>query len=363
MAGEKKETQLLIPSEDPHNIQATKYYIFNETGNIMMASTEENSKDIEQSVRDVFAEVSVFFAAMTRAITTTTNPKTDEPYSIYNYTALEKILGGSGLFAWVTKEDIEHKTKSFGLTFSKELIEGLLGLATGAGALSFAQGMLSSIGQEGLKIGADTSDTDSSVANIVFVCEYLLGMPLVTVIVVYINVHDHKASLEIGPCFKAEEAESTWHMHKDTYLFVTPKFIKQFSSDLESVAESSEFGEFVEYLRSILLDKVRVTAVNNDDDTPVSGTLLTRGSTYKIVGTNLENTVSVKLGESDVLDMGEASDTLVKFTVKGDAPETDAAPIALIDAEDNVLGRTSGYGIGTSAAPTRPNVTGKKPAK
>src|SRR5437868_12143560 len=100
--------KLELPPADPHNVEATKYYIFNETGNIMMASTSDMGVDIQQSVRDVFAEVSVFFAAMTRAISTTINPKTGEPYSMYNYTALERIISGSGLFVHVTQTDLQH---------------------------------------------------------------------------------------------------------------------------------------------------------------------------------------------------------------------------------------------------------------
>ena len=53
---------------DPNNVQVKKGFVFNETGNIMMATTDMDSAEIEQSVRDVFAEVSVFFGAMTKAL-------------------------------------------------------------------------------------------------------------------------------------------------------------------------------------------------------------------------------------------------------------------------------------------------------
>lgn len=359
MAEEKKTTKLVIPPEDPHNIQATKYYIFNETGNIMMASTDDTSSDIQQSVRDVFAEVSVFFAAMTRAITTTNNPRTDKPYSIYNYTALEKIIGGSGLFAWVTQEDIEHTTESFGMEFSKELLEGLLGLATGTGAMSFAQGMLASIGQEGLRISKDSEDTTSSVANIVFVCEYLLGMPSVSVIVVYANVSENKDSISIGPCFNAEKQESHWIMHKDTYLFVTPQFIRRFSSDMESAISSTEFAEFVEFLRSLLTDKPFVSGVKDSDGNDAPSKLMP-GDSYSITGNNLEDTVSIKLGDAEVLNIGEVTDTIVGFNVKGDAPDnTEIAPISLLNSSNQLLKKTpDSYGIAKKS--TSANATGGK---
>ncbi|MEJ2648845.1 MAG: hypothetical protein P8016_10610 [Sedimentisphaerales bacterium] len=37
MADNSNVVPLKAPVENPHNVEATKYYIFNETGNIMMA--------------------------------------------------------------------------------------------------------------------------------------------------------------------------------------------------------------------------------------------------------------------------------------------------------------------------------------
>ena len=112
-----KSVTLKAPVKNPHNVEATKYYIFNETGNIMMASTVDDGSPMSQEVQDVFAEVSVFFAGMSRAITTTINPDTGEPYSLYNYTALERIISGSGLFVHVTEEDVKYTTSEWGATF------------------------------------------------------------------------------------------------------------------------------------------------------------------------------------------------------------------------------------------------------
>ena len=54
--------------QDPNNVEIKKGFVFNETGNIMMSTTDLTNEVIEQSVKDVFAEVSVFFAAMTKAL-------------------------------------------------------------------------------------------------------------------------------------------------------------------------------------------------------------------------------------------------------------------------------------------------------
>ena len=59
-------TKLEIPATNTYNVQGTKEYIFNETGNIMLSSTDITGSTIPDEVRAIFAEVSVFFAAMTK---------------------------------------------------------------------------------------------------------------------------------------------------------------------------------------------------------------------------------------------------------------------------------------------------------
>ena len=278
-------TNLKTPQKSPYNLQATKYYVFNETGNIMMATTDDSSSQIQQSVRDVFNEVSVFFAAMTKAISTTINPSTKKAYSIYNYDALSKIISGSGLFIHVTEEDINYTSEKIGADFSKELIEGLLGLATGVGELSFAEAMIQSMGSAGLNISQQSSSETSSVANIVFVCEYLMGMPIVSALVVYLNTKEQQQSLSVGPCFKESSQTMTWKMHKDTYMFVTPTFIKKYSGDLMSGVTDPVYNEFIEYLSDLVSGKVSITGVADSDNNPVR-TTLEAGKGYYITGVN-----------------------------------------------------------------------------
>ena len=286
-----KTVKLQKPELNPYNKQAVKRYIFNETGNIMLASTELNGEQVPEAVRDVFSEVAVFFAAMTKAISTTINPETKKPFSLYNYKALQNVIDGSGLFVHVTEEDIEHNSSSFGATFSKELIEGLLGLATGTGALSFAEGMISSMGSQGLKIGGSHSSSDSKIANIIFICEYLLGMPIVSAMVVYCDTKVNKQAFSIGPCFKESSTTTSLTMHKDTYMFVTPKFIRNYAGDLESVTKDQEFLEFVDYLQALALGNPIISAVqvlgNSKEDKAPSELVL--GQTYAILGAYLNN--------------------------------------------------------------------------
>jgi hypothetical protein len=279
---------LKAPQPNPFNIQASKEYVFNETGNIMLAKTIDGSGEIEESTRELFAEVAVFFAAMTRAISTTINPKTKKYYTLYDYEALQAVIDGSGLFVHVTEEDITHQASSWGVSFSKDLIEALLGLATGEGELGFAKAMIASMGSHGLKIGAENSKSNGVVGNIVFVCEYLLGMPIISAIVVYIDSKKERQSFTVGPCVKESSQSVTLKMHKDTYMFVSPKFIKKYAGDLLSIESDLEYLEFVDYLQDLVERKPVITAVETPKGAPAPDKLKLNKS-YAITGAFLND--------------------------------------------------------------------------
>ena len=256
-----------IPAKNPYNIPAKKQYVFNETGNVMMSTTDFTNSEIEESVRQCFAEVQVFFAAMTKALEnnaiaywnkpSTTKDKFHSPFyytetlpkpvaqtgsrnvvvppqgnlvkknfSLYNYENLKRVIDESGCFIQVNEEDMKVETEQFGANFSKELLEAVLGLATGEGELAFARAMVSSVGEAGFNLGLSTESKDTRVANIIFVCEYLLGMPVVSAIVITADSKQDAFSAHIGPCVSVEHQQTDLTIHKDTYMFVTPAFIK-----------------------------------------------------------------------------------------------------------------------------------------
>lgn len=320
--GKKKTVPLKPAVKNPHNVEATKHYIFNETGNIMMASTSDASQPLNDEVQQVFAEVSVFFAGMTRAITTTINPHTGENYSLYNHHALERVIGGSGLFVHVTEEDVEYSTKSVGAEFSKELIESLLGLATGAGELGFASAMVASMGKEGLRISGKSTSSESKVGNIVFVCEHLMGMPIISAIVVYADCHKNSTTIQAGPCFKAQSSSTSMTLHKDTYLFVTPSFIHQYSGDLDSVQSDPNYLMLINWFKRLVEHAPEINGIFEGDKLLSGDTEeLHPDKEYTLKGSNLpvpgelifvdSQNATISLGE-------ESSDSSITFTVKGD---------------------------------------------
>ncbi|MGB1586891.1 MAG: hypothetical protein ACPHID_07600 [Thermoplasmatota archaeon] len=265
MPDDPQTTKITVPGANPKNVQGTKYYVFNETGNIMIASTVDSSEPIQESVQRIYAEVSVFFAAMTKSISTSTNPDTGKPYTLYNYEALEKVIDGSGLFVHVTEEDVEYTSSGWGVQFSKEMVEALLGLATGEGELSFASAMIQSIGKAGLEISGEKASSSGKVGNIIFVCEYLLGMPIVSAIVVYMDVEKHEQQIKVGPCFNEHSQSMKWTMHKDTYMFVTPTLIREYAADLDSVKNQASYQDLINWLKGIIAGKADTPPKKPDD--------------------------------------------------------------------------------------------------
>lgn len=276
---------------DPNITEGQKKFIFSSTGNIMVATTEKTSDNLDSNVRDVFNEVSVFFAAMTKAISTTKRPNSDDNYTLYDYAALEKVIDGSGCFIHCTQEDIDYKSTSFGVEFSRELITSLLGLPVAGGTLSFAQAMISSIGQEALKLSSEKDTSDSRVGNIVFVCEYLFGMPIISATVVYIDSKSESKTINAGPCVKTSSTSVEMNLHKDVYMFVTPSFINKYASDLDSIIDSKEYNRFVVYLKSLLTTDIIFDGlfISNNDEKVEDGKL-TVGTEYYINGSNFGNT-------------------------------------------------------------------------
>jgi len=318
MADEIKSTALINPKPSDYNIQGKKHYVFNQTGNILMSSTEEDAKDVPEEVRKTFNEVSVFFAAMTKSISQSLNPNFKDKevyYSLYDYDAIEAIVNGSGYFVRVTEQDLKSESENVGANFSAELISGVLGFAVGNAIIPFAQSMVASMGKKGLELGSATSSSSSKVGNILFVCEYIMGMPLVTAIVLSIDASEAKAAYKAGPCFKYEKVKTTLNIHKDTYMFVTPTFISEYAQELNNEGNNVDYIELISHFKSLVGRNPFFTRFNTKEDGIISV-----GENASIIGeyfgtdeVTLESSIpEIEFAQSKV----KSEPNLIKFGIK-----------------------------------------------
>lgn len=249
--------QELASIKSVDNQPATKTFAINATGNLFVASTlNGDDAGLTADAEKAFGQVSVFFAAMTKAIAESTNPKTGKAYSFYDYQAIDAVVKESGLFVQVGQNDINFKSNSWGIQFSTELVQAVLGGFSGdmasVGKALFS--MITSMGAKGnsdIKISGSSSKLDSKVGAIIFVCEYLLGAVSISPIVVYIDVEKSKSAFEAGPCFKTEATKTELVLHKEVYLFVPPVFMSQAGTMNEAMA-NPEFQKLVTQMKADL---------------------------------------------------------------------------------------------------------------
>ena len=220
-----------------------KYYAFNETGNVMVCTTTQGQEVVSDTLKTMFSDMSIFFAAMTKAIATHKDAE-GKSGSIYSSDAILKILGKSELFVEAKQESITVSSSAVGDTMSKELTEHVLGRGLGESNLHFSRGLFRSMSEH-----AEHGDAGS----IFFICENILGLPMVSAVVVKLDSPDGEGvengqsigGRKMSEILDIEEHEGTnsivrkWIFEKRTYIFISPRSI--------SAANFPDPGDDVEY--------------------------------------------------------------------------------------------------------------------
>lgn len=234
------------------NIPATKQFVVNATGNLFVATTlssPNTPEDISEEAKEAFGQVSVFFAAMTKAMSESGAD------SLYDFEALNKLIEGSGLFINMNQSTIEYESSSWGLEFSNELIQGLFGLSGDLTKIAQSlRSLIGSLGKEGFKFASKRESTGKKIGTIVFVCEYLMGAVSITPLVFYIEVDKNKKELKVGPCFNSNSDSLTITIEKEVHMFVPPKFI-EYASELNQAMADPEFNNLVESMKKSINDQ------------------------------------------------------------------------------------------------------------
>lgn len=240
------------------SVAATKEFAVNATGNLFVASTLNaggtgtgGNTGLTEEAQKAFSQVSVFFAAMTKAMN-------ESGKNLYDFDALNNLIQQSGLFVNMTKSDVQYNSTSFGLTFGSQLIQALLGLSGDLSSIANAlTSLISEVGKQGISISADSTSKTSKVGTIVFVCEYLLGAVSITPIAIYADVKSNKANFSAGPCFKTSRTKTSWNLSKEVYLFVPPEFMSQ-AVTMNQAMSNPDFEKMVQKM---------ISDINGDNNT------------------------------------------------------------------------------------------------
>lgn len=313
------------PGNGKTNVAATKHYAVNETGNIMVVSTAGKDGSISQAAQDLFQEVAVFFAAMTKAIAETPRPGLTAPYkpgdyyTLYDFEAIESIVNNSGMFVNVNREDLLIEHSGTTADFNTDLIATLLGFAMTDGAAFVAlQGALRALGSHAV-LSANQDKSSGRIGHLMFVCEYLMGVPLVSAQYFSLDETSTSTIVQVGPCLKVTNQSFHITIHKDTFMFVVPAWIRKYSSDLASVAGTQDYQLLVRELQSYITGSPVIVGVYDSASggkTPLDTTQLSDGKTYSIAYINAADKLAdaLKLNASDPASLYIGG---VKQTVSG----------------------------------------------
>lgn len=234
-----------------------KYYSFNETGNVMVSTTREGTDVLNEELRKMFLDMSIFFAAMTKAIVTN-GDGTAKSNSIYNSDAITKILDQSEFFVKVRSENITVSSSDVGDKMAKELTERILGREFEEEKLNFSKGLFQSMIQ--------SKEDDNDAGSIFFICEYILGLPMVSAVVIQLDDCEGKGTslLEgktvenefrhMGEILDLKESSHTilreWDFDKNTYMFISPRSIS--NSNFPQLGEDQSYTQLVNIFKAHL---------------------------------------------------------------------------------------------------------------
>lgn len=229
-----------------NDIPATKQFVVNATGNIFVATTlsshENLNSGISEEAKRAFSQVSIYFAALTKAMA-------EENKSIFNYKTMDNVIRKSGFFIEISKSEIDFKSQKWGVEFSNQLIQSLLGFSGNLAALGKSlQSMLIGAGKESINLSASSDETETRVGSLIFILEYLLGAVSITPVLLSVDKEEVNRALEVGPCFKAHQGSVEMIVEKTMYLFVPPEFVEQ-AATLNAAMNNSAFDSLVEAIR------------------------------------------------------------------------------------------------------------------
>ena len=228
----------LATDGDEHSID--KYYTFDEKGHIMGVTTSKETNDIAPAVSETFQKVMVFFGAWTAALAR-------KKFSLYDYDAVKQMISSSGLFVSMGSKARSYHSDSTKVSLNTAIIGAVLGPGITGGGMAIAQKALARIGGK-ISDGFSEQKTDKEIAHLLFICESLMGMPIVTISLYHTKLEQF-GWVQKTNCEKVSRQTIDFKFHSDDYLFVDPDYINKFTEDFE---KSDSYEKLIDELAKTL---------------------------------------------------------------------------------------------------------------
>lgn len=201
------------------------YQQLNETGTILVRTTLPPNHPLPEFIQQEFSAVALFFAAMLRAISTAINPKTGNPFSIYNYHAQESILLGSGRFIKLSEDSFTFKTHKFIEKAGKILFSELFNMNLRERERRKISSILSGVNKEVVRMIETNHPNEFRAGFIIFIVEYINGVSNISVKSIFINRNDYNKNKRRERFLHRFFIKTSFKMQIESYLYISKNTI------------------------------------------------------------------------------------------------------------------------------------------
>jgi len=211
-------------------VDATRYIVLNETGNILITSNQDPSKKLPDHTEQIFMEAVAQLCMITRAISTTIDPKTGKTFSIYNHFALDRVLTEHPLFALLGQETATYELKTDN-TLEAAPDQNLFSTSGSDAAHQKVNTIYNSMLVAAQVMNKAGETEDARVGHLTLCCEHLMGIPVVTAVITHVSQGHFVELADLPDSRWRRWRNRTIELNKDTYIFDSPTLQKQFGTD------------------------------------------------------------------------------------------------------------------------------------
>ncbi|CAH9049510.1 hypothetical protein PSECIP111854_00144 [Pseudoalteromonas sp. CIP111854] len=201
------------------NNTVPRFNYFNATGNILISSVCPPNQPLPEAVQSTFNQGAAFVASAMRAVSTTINPVTNQPYSIFNHFALSRVLAGSGHFTKLSEQSLTLPNTVFSNADHCQLFSSLFNINFSSACIPFAQALTTQFAQHANEMAARSHPTELKTAHLVLCCEYISGLACVSVVLISLNNEQHQVHLAKRPCLNNQHRLPDWTIEKEHFLY------------------------------------------------------------------------------------------------------------------------------------------------
>lgn len=189
-------------------------YVFNESGTLVFVA---DTHEIPPEIRRRFEDVTMFYAAMLKALTSTPIACSDPLicYDAFYYDGLKNIINGSDFFSLENTEEIPIKIPEDPEFMEEKILKQLTSFSVNISELSFAKEMAKGVCNAAQQVNGNECSETKQVGLFIFLFKYLEGIPFVRALMIRINANDLNPHSQEQLCFT-----------KDTYAINMPGWDK-----------------------------------------------------------------------------------------------------------------------------------------